>query len=103
MRVSVHPFVLGVALLASQAAVSPWAIQPSGVTVTFRGVSAASDTIAWASGSRATVLRTTDGGVTWKPMPVPDVPANTDFRDIDTVGPDAAYLLAIGNGEASRI
>jgi photosystem II stability/assembly factor-like uncharacterized protein len=89
--------------LGAQVAPSPWAMQSSGVTVTLRGVSAASDGVAWASGSRATVLRTTDGGRTWESRPVPDAPPNVDFRDVDAVSPDTAYLLGIGNGELSRI
>ncbi len=98
-----HVIALVVLLGVAQVVSPHWTLETSGVNVTLRGVSAASDTIVWVSGSRATVFHTTDAGQTWKPMPVPDVPATTDFRDVDAVGPDAAYLLAIGNGEASRI
>jgi photosystem II stability/assembly factor-like uncharacterized protein len=103
MRLTAAVMVVAGAVLGAQVATSPWTIESSGVTVTFRGVSAASDTIAWASGSRATVLHTTDAGQTWAPTPVPGVPPNVDFRDVDAVSPDAAYLLGIGNGELSRI
>jgi len=42
-----------------------WTPQTTGVTVTFRGVSAVNAEVAWVSGSRGTVLRTMDGGATW--------------------------------------
>lgn len=102
MRVMMAAAVL-VGALGVQAMSPQWTLQPSGVTVTLRGASAASETIAWVSGSRATVLHTTDGGLTWKLTPVPDTPANVDFRDVDAVTPDTAYLLGIGKGELSRI
>jgi photosystem II stability/assembly factor-like uncharacterized protein len=78
-----------------------WTQQASGVTVRLRGVSAVSDRIAWASGTESTVLRTTDGGKTWKKLRVTTEPL--DFRDIDAVDARTAYLLSIGNGAASRI
>ena len=79
-----------------------WTPQVSGVNTTLRGVSAVNDRIAWASGSGGTVLRTEDGGSTWKRITVPaDTPL--DFRDIDAIDGRTAYLLSIGNGPASRI
>ena len=47
-----------------------WTVQTSGVTARLRGVSAVSERVAWASGSGATVLRTTDGGATWQKLTV---------------------------------
>jgi photosystem II stability/assembly factor-like uncharacterized protein len=78
-----------------------WTLQTSGVTARLRGVSAVNERVAWASGSGATVLRTTDGGATWKKL---NVTAETlDFRDIDAIDAQTAYVLSIGNGAASRI
>jgi photosystem II stability/assembly factor-like uncharacterized protein len=79
-----------------------WTTQTSGVTARLRGISAVSDQVAWASGSNGTVLRTTDGGATWKALAVPDA-AELDFRDIDAFSETTAYVMSIGNGEASRI
>ena len=79
-----------------------WTAQTSGVTARLRGISAVSDRVAWASGSNGTVLRTTDGGKTWKPIAVPDTAA-LDFRDVDAFSETTAYILSIGNGETSRI
>src|SRR5215210_2990123 len=88
------------ALMVAVAAV--WTPQTSGVTARLRGVSAVNDKVVWASGSSGTVLRTIDGGATWKTVAVPDAAA-LDFRDIDAVSETTAYVLSIGNGETSRI
>jgi photosystem II stability/assembly factor-like uncharacterized protein len=73
----------------------------SGVTLPLRGVSAASDRVAWASGAGSTVLRTTDGGATWQRIVV--TTDRVDFRDVDAIDDKTAYVLSIGNGPASRI
>ena len=79
-----------------------WSMQSSGVTVRFRGVSAVNRRVAWASGASGTYARTTDGGRTWRAGVVPGAEA-LDFRDVDAFDADTAYLLAIGEGERSRI
>jgi len=78
-----------------------WALQTSGVRARLRGVSAVNERIAWVSGSGSTVLRTDDGGETWKKITV--TPDAVDFRDIDAIDAKTAYVLSIGNGAASRI
>jgi len=79
-----------------------WRTQHSGTTARFRGVSAVSPTIAWASGSGGTYARTTDGGANWISGVVPDG-SQLDFRDVQAVDADTAYLLSIGPGAQSRI
>lgn len=82
--------------------VSPtWSPQTSGVTARLRGVSAVNDRVAWASGSGSTVLRTEDGGASWKKLTV--TTDALDFRDIDAIDEHTAYVLSIGNGDVSRI
>jgi len=78
-----------------------WTNQTSGVSARLRGVSAVNERVAWASGSNSTVLRTTDGGATWHKLTV--TPDTVDFRDIDAIDEQTAYVLSIGNGETSRI
>jgi len=78
-----------------------WTVQTSGVNVRLRGVSAVSESVAWASGAGSTVLRTVDGGATWQKLTVTS--EALDFRDVDAVDARTAYLLSIGNGPASRI
>lgn len=81
---------------------SRWEPQVSNTKVRFRGVSAVSSTVAWASGERGTYARTTDGGLTWQVGTVPEA-AELDFRDVDAFDANTAYLLSIGEGEKSRI
>jgi photosystem II stability/assembly factor-like uncharacterized protein len=64
-------------------------------------VSAVNERVAWASGAGATVLRTVDGGATWQKLNVTD--EALDFRDVDAIDTDTAYVLSIGNGPSSRI
>lgn len=78
-----------------------WTTQTSGVTARLRGVSAVNERVAWASGSGSTVLRTDDGGATWKKITVTG--DALDFRDIDAIDEQTAYVLSIGPGAASRI
>jgi photosystem II stability/assembly factor-like uncharacterized protein len=87
---------------AAAAALPRWESQTSGVTARLRGASAVSERVAWASGSAGTVLRTADGGATWQKLVVPEA-ATLDFRDVDAVSENAAYILSIGPGPASRI
>ncbi len=82
-----------------------WQAQDSHVTARLRGISATSDNVVWSSGSDNTVLRSADGGHTWQRLTLPAEMTNDplDFRDIDAVDANTAYLLAIGPGSASRI
>ncbi len=82
-------------------AVPRWTTQTSGVNQRLRGVSAVSETVAWASGAGATVLRTVDGGITWQKLNV--TTEVLDFRDVDAIDTQTAYVMSIGNGPASRI
>lgn len=67
-----------------------------------RGLSVVSAKVVWASGSSGTVIRTIDGGKTWKVMTVPGA-ENLDFRDVEAFDRNTAYVLSIGNGPTSRI
>lgn len=78
-----------------------WTLQTTGVNARLRGVSAVNELVAWASGSGATVLRTTDAGATWRKLNVTNEPL--DFRDIDAIDEQTAYVLSIGPGPTSRI
>ena len=70
-------------LIISAAAVAQSApsFQRSNTTESLRGVSAVSRTIAWASGTHGTYLRTIDGGITWIAAQVPDA-TTLDFRAV---------------------
>ncbi len=77
-------------------------VQNSNTTSDLRGLSAVTTSIAWASGTHGTYVRTTDGGVTWTAGTVPGA-ETLDFRDVEAFSAEEAYLLAAGPGEQSRI
>ena len=89
-------------LLAGDTTSAQWNLQASGTDADFRGLCAVSSTVAWASGTRGTYTRTTDGGKTWRAGTVAGA-GELDFRDVDAFDKNTAYLLSIGKGESSRI
>lgn len=89
-------------MISACVASAEWIAQRSGTSVRFRGVSAVSSTVAWASGEKGTYARTLDGGKNWQTGTVADAFA-LDFRDVDAFDANTAYLLSIGEGEKSRI
>ncbi len=95
-------FVTLLLVLCAPGARAQWVAQESGTSVRLRGVSAVSARVAWASGAGGTYARTTDGGRTWHAGQVPGA-SELDFRDVDAFDARTAYLLAIGEGERSRI
>lgn len=80
-----------------------WELKDSGAAgVRFRGLSAVSRNTAWVAGTAGTVLRTTDGGASWRNVSPPGT-ADLQFRDIEAFDARRAVVLAIGEGEASRV
>ncbi|MFJ5303582.1 WD40/YVTN/BNR-like repeat-containing protein [Streptomyces sp. NPDC088350] len=80
-----------------------WELKDSGAAdVRFRGLSAVSRDTAWVAGTAGTVLRTTDGGASWRNVSPPGA-ADLQFRDIEAFDARRAVVLAIGEGEASRV
>ena len=89
-------------LVASQVTSAQWVKQTVNTTASFRGLSVVNEKIVWASGTEGTVIKTIDGGKTWKVMSVPGA-EKIDFRDIEAFDANTAYILSIGSGESSRI
>jgi photosystem II stability/assembly factor-like uncharacterized protein len=87
---------------AGVAGAQSWVPQESGTTASLRGVSAVDSNIVWASGTKGTYLRTTDGGATWHAATIPGA-ADLDFRAIRGFDGSSAVAMSAGNGEASRI
>ncbi|WSL13295.1 oxidoreductase [Streptomyces sp. NBC_01288] len=80
-----------------------WELKDSGAAdVRFRGLSAVSRNTAWVAGTAGTVLRTTDGGASWRNVSPPGT-TDLQFRDIEAFDARRAVVLAIGEGEASRV
>ena len=80
--------------------VPAWEVQKSGTDAGLRGVSAPDENTAWASGAAGTILRTVDGGRTWRSVSVPGM-SRTDFRDVE--GFDAATAVVMGIGRPAEI
>src|SRR5207302_9845121 len=76
--------------------------QVSGTTNGLIAVSPVNASVVWASGRKGTFVVTTDGGATWKPGVVAGA-ESLQFRDVEGVSANVAYLLSIGNGTDSRI
>ena len=76
--------------------------QVSGTTNRLQAVSAVNDQVVWASGTGGTYALTTDGGETWVSAQVPGA-ETLEFRDVEGVSAEVAYLMAAGPGNASRI
>jgi photosystem II stability/assembly factor-like uncharacterized protein len=79
-----------------------WQKQTVNTPAGFRGLAVVSAKIVWASGTGGTVIKTVDGGKTWKVISVPGA-EKLDFRDIEAFDANTAYILSIGNGDSSRI
>ncbi|MFL6213098.1 MAG: WD40/YVTN/BNR-like repeat-containing protein [Blastocatellia bacterium] len=89
-------------LLAHGTAAAQWRAQQSRTAADLRGLSVVSPWVIWASGTRGTYLRTTDGGATWQAGTVPGA-EELDFRDVEAFDANTAYLLSVGKDRQSRI
>jgi photosystem II stability/assembly factor-like uncharacterized protein len=76
--------------------------QLSGTTNRLQAVSPVNESVVWASGVNGTFVVSTDGGDTWEAGVVPGAEA-LEFRDVEGVSDEIAYLLAAGSGTDSRI
>lgn len=62
----------------------------------YRGLCAVSDKVVWVSGSRGSVLRTTNGGKTWDTLN-PKGYARKDFRDVHAWNAKEAIVMSSGD------
>jgi photosystem II stability/assembly factor-like uncharacterized protein len=76
-----------------------WELQTVPTRASFRGLSVVDSRVAWASGSRATFVKTTDGGATWIVDSIRGK-STLDLRDIHAF--DARTAVAISAGEAEQ-
>src|SRR5881396_1216782 len=76
--------------------------QNSGTTNGLIAVWPVNPRVVWASGRNGTYTVTTDGGQTWRASVVPGAEA-LQFRDVEGLSAEVAYLLAAGPGEQSRV
>lgn len=90
-------------LLLGVSAHAQWAIQDSHTTADLRGVHSLGKGVAWAGGTKGTVLRTVDGGSNWRVCAVPPGAEKLDFRAIQGLGKDTAVAMSAGAGDLSRV
>lgn len=100
--------LLLILFVSAPAQAQRWSVQTSGMDTNLRGVSAVYSSVSphapvvWACGSNGVILRSNDGGKTWKRLHVA-AGETLDFRGIVAFGDGIAYLMSIGRGENSRI
>ncbi|MYT22881.1 oxidoreductase, partial [Streptomyces sp. SID7760] len=81
-----------------------WALKGTGKDARFRGLAAVSRSTAWVAGTKGTVLRTVDGGRSWRDVSPPGAVAEgLELRDIEAFDARHAVALSIGEGAASRV
>lgn len=81
-------------------------MQESGTTAGLRGIDSVDGTVAWASGTGGTVLKTIDGGAHWTKCPIPDAAtdgATLDFRGVQAWDATTAIVMSSGKGKLSRL
>jgi photosystem II stability/assembly factor-like uncharacterized protein len=86
-------FGVAVATLVASPAGAQWTPMTSGTTASLRGLSVASGRVAWASGTRGTVVYTSDGGASWRVDTVPGAGA-FDLRSVHARNARVAHVAA---------
>ncbi len=76
--------------------------QQSGTTNRLQAISPVNSQVAWASGIAGTWVKTTDGGQSWQAGVVAGA-ESLQFRDVQGISENIAYLLSAGTGTDSRI
>jgi len=77
-------------------AVPSWETGPTGSTISFRGIAALNTKTVWLSGAKGTVLKSADGGSTWKDVS-PQGFAEIDFRCICLLSQQVAIIASAGS------
>jgi hypothetical protein len=90
-------------LLLTITAQAQFQLQNTHTTANLSAIHALSPQIAWASGTRGTVLRTTNGGANWLPCTTPPNAQNLDLRAIYAFDASTAIVMSSGRGPLSRI
>jgi photosystem II stability/assembly factor-like uncharacterized protein len=89
--------------LAATSAHAQWTLETSNTTADLRGIHSIGNGVAWASGTRGTVLRTEDGGYVWQSCSIPPGAEKLDFRGIQAFDANTAIVMSSGPGDQSRL
>lgn len=84
-------------------AYAQWELQTSNTTSGLRGIHSVDGSVAWASGTDGTILRTQDGGSHWQKCATPPSGEKLDFRGIWAWDANVATVMSSGPGDQSRI
>ncbi|MEO5870473.1 MAG: glycosyl hydrolase [Gemmatimonadaceae bacterium] len=95
-RSSLFASSMAALVLAAIPLEAQWIPQSSGTVGELRGLSVVSPDVAWASGVRGTVVRTTNGGRTWMADTVPSA-SKLDLRAIAATSTTVAHALSIAD------
>ena len=91
---------LKVVFLAALAGVAQaeefWKLAPTGTEASLRGLSPVDRSTAWACGSRSTLVRTIDGGMTWTTHPIEGL-ETTELRSIHAWSADELVVATAGS------
>jgi photosystem II stability/assembly factor-like uncharacterized protein len=74
----------------------PIRLLQSGRDVSLRGLSVVNDQIIWASGTKGTLVRSTDGGASWQWFEVGGL-GERDLRDLEAFDRDRVVVIAVGS------
>jgi photosystem II stability/assembly factor-like uncharacterized protein len=88
--------VLVLLLAVTRSATAQWISQSSGTDAELRGLSVVSLNVAWGSGQRGSIVRTTDGGRHWVADTVPTA-TKLDLRAIAATSANVAHALSIAD------
>ena len=90
-------------LVAFGSAQGQWEMQASNSTASFRGIHSVDGSVAWASGTDGTILRTEDGGSHWLKCATPPGAGDLDFRGVWAWDANTAIAMSAGPGGQSRL
>jgi len=85
-----------------------WEARDAGVDSNLRGIcvvpnpSGRQGVTIWATGSNGAVVRSIDSGKTWRRLKIPGA-ETLDFRGVQSLSPDTAYVMSSGEGPQSKI
>ena len=94
---------ISMAFAVSVCAHAQWEIENSNTTADLRGIHSIGNGVAWASGTKGTVLRTEDSGYVWQTCSIPPGAEHLDFRGIQGFDANTAIVMSSGKGDLSRL